>query len=298
MPPGEMGAVEAMATHLGMDPARDKELLWIARQALHAPRPSGWSEVRDEAGKVYYVEEATGRTSWWLPTDEEFRRLYRLKRSHRADAAPLGAPRSRLASDATAASLPPAGPPRSASAQLDREKDRDATDPRRGSASSAPGLPSGICSAGRVPSGSARSVLAPGGELRPSGAVLLPLSPRQRLRAEFWASVGAAPTERGKTGATGPVAQWHASVVARVKNRLAVREQIGNPVASHTARARERRAEARARSREVGRELAPPRRERALSGEAGGSPSKNQPRRPEETAVQSRQVRPAPLPAA
>lgn len=294
-----------MATHLGMDPRRDRELLWIARQALHAPRPSGWSEVRSEAGNVYYVEDATGKTSWWLPTDEEFRRLY-LKRAQHAE--PLGAPRP--ASGAAPDSLPPVEPSRSASARgardFDRERERDETFPRGRSAHSAR-VPSSRAPGGRSSadgashgSRSARPVVAPGGELRPSGAVLLPVSPRQRLRAEFWASVGAA--DRGKAGLggggmAGPVAQWQASLVARVKNRLAVREQDANPVAGHTARARARREEARVRSREVGREIAPPKRERVLSSgslQALEAQAETQTHKAEETAVQIRQVVVAP----
>lgn len=297
VPPGEMGAVEAMATHLGMDPRRDKELLWIAREALHAPRPSGWSEVHGEAGNVYYVEQATGRTSWWLPTDDEFRRLYQRKRAQRADVEPAVRPAS------GAASLPSAGPWRSASARREsnRGKDRDGNDIGRLSAGTArgPRSVSGRCSAGGDSGrgGSARSVVAPGSELRPSGAVLLPLSPQQRLRAEFWASVGAAPAQRHKPGVSGSVAQWHESLVARVKNRLAVREQEANLVAGHTARARARREEARTRSREIGREIAPPRRDRALSSatlQALGTKPETHMRQLEETETQLRQVTPAP----
>eukprot|EP00741_Cyanophora_paradoxa_P015142 tig00020848_g14613.t1 len=42
------------ARFLGIDPAEEAELLWIARDALTAPVPDGWIELEDKDGFVYY----------------------------------------------------------------------------------------------------------------------------------------------------------------------------------------------------------------------------------------------------
>lgn len=70
-------ALLSMASCLGMDPTRDKDLLWIARSALEAPLPDGWEELEDEDGTRYFHERASGKTSWQLPSDDYYRQVAR-----------------------------------------------------------------------------------------------------------------------------------------------------------------------------------------------------------------------------
>ena len=70
-------ALLSMAACLGMDPTRDKDLLWIARSALEAPLPDGWEELEDEDGTRYFHERASGKTSWQLPSDDYYRQVAR-----------------------------------------------------------------------------------------------------------------------------------------------------------------------------------------------------------------------------
>ena len=268
VPSAEMSEVEAMATHLGMDVKKDRDLLWIAHQALHAPRPSGWRDLQDADGKVYYVEQSTGHTSWWLPTDDEFRRLYKKKRAEKANAAKVQpfscSPSSTLSGASRPGSSVSAIPPiRARSARGASEIERVAAQNcEAGSLSARPST--AISSTRSLPpasGASARSIVVPGGERRPSGAVLLPSSPRQRMRAEFWANVSG-PHDAARSG---QVAQWQQSLVERVKLRVATREHVSNTSARHAARARSRREDARARSRAVGQDVPPPRRDPALS---------------------------------
>lgn len=65
------------ACRLGMDPQRDQEFLWIARESLVAFLPEGWYHVSaTETGEPYYYNEITGESRWDHPCDEQFRRMF------------------------------------------------------------------------------------------------------------------------------------------------------------------------------------------------------------------------------
>jgi len=69
------GIVE-YAAYLGMDPEVDAHLLWIARDALHAPVPKPWIEGLDMRGRLYYYNSVTEETFREHPMDEYYRLLY------------------------------------------------------------------------------------------------------------------------------------------------------------------------------------------------------------------------------
>jgi hypothetical protein len=68
--------VEEYAQYLGMDPAGDAHLLWIAEMALTAPLPVGWSEHQDSAGNVFFYNKATGASTYEHPLDASFKSYY------------------------------------------------------------------------------------------------------------------------------------------------------------------------------------------------------------------------------
>jgi hypothetical protein len=68
--------VEEYAKYLGMDPAADQHLLWIAEMALTAPLPVGWSEHQDSAGNVFFFNKATGTSTYEHPLDASFKSYY------------------------------------------------------------------------------------------------------------------------------------------------------------------------------------------------------------------------------
>ena len=69
---------------LGMDPAADADLLWVAEQALAAPVPANWEVHVDEAsGAPYYANALTGVSTWEYPHLESFRPLYAQLRGER-----------------------------------------------------------------------------------------------------------------------------------------------------------------------------------------------------------------------
>ena len=75
----EERALLSMAACLGMEPHRDKALLWIARSALEAPLPTGWAEAEDGEGTRYFYDRESGETSWQLPTDDYYRQVARAR---------------------------------------------------------------------------------------------------------------------------------------------------------------------------------------------------------------------------
>eukprot|EP00962_Isochrysis_galbana_P024071 scaffold7356_cov88-Isochrysis_galbana.AAC.3 len=64
------------AAYLGMNAVAHKQLLWIARDALHAPVPEPWIEGLDMRGRLYYYNAATEETLRAHPMDEYYRLLY------------------------------------------------------------------------------------------------------------------------------------------------------------------------------------------------------------------------------
>ena len=49
------------AVYLGMQLDEDKDLLWIADQALQAEDPEGWSQCESPNGDLYYVNQVRVR---------------------------------------------------------------------------------------------------------------------------------------------------------------------------------------------------------------------------------------------
>ena len=69
--------IQEYARFLGMDPDKDRELLWIARESLKAPLPENWKPCQTEDGDIYYFNFKTGESIWDHPCDEHYRNLYK-----------------------------------------------------------------------------------------------------------------------------------------------------------------------------------------------------------------------------
>jgi hypothetical protein len=78
------------ARHLGIDPAYEPDLLWIAEQAYDAPAPDHWEEYVDASGNIYYFNTLTGVSSWTHPLEDQFRALVMRCRADRDRAAMVG----------------------------------------------------------------------------------------------------------------------------------------------------------------------------------------------------------------
>merc|ERR1719231_1062408 len=60
------------AVYLGMQLDEDKDLLWIADQALQAEDPEGWSQCESPNGDLYYVNQVTMQVLWQHPLDYQY----------------------------------------------------------------------------------------------------------------------------------------------------------------------------------------------------------------------------------
>lgn len=78
MPPAPPALAELLeyAKWLGMDPVKEKELMWIAREGLKAPLPEHWKPCRTGGEELYYFNFQTGESMWEHPCDEYYKTQY------------------------------------------------------------------------------------------------------------------------------------------------------------------------------------------------------------------------------
>ncbi|NXG42351.1 CE164 protein, partial [Psilopogon haemacephalus] len=63
------------AQQIGIDPGKEPELLWLAREGIVAPLPPEWKPCQDTNGDVYYFNFANGQSMWDHPCDDHYREL-------------------------------------------------------------------------------------------------------------------------------------------------------------------------------------------------------------------------------
>ncbi|XP_051012295.1 centrosomal protein of 164 kDa [Acomys russatus] len=60
---------------IGIDPIKEPELMWLAREGIEAPLPKGWKPCQNITGDLYYFNFDTGQSIWDHPCDERYRQL-------------------------------------------------------------------------------------------------------------------------------------------------------------------------------------------------------------------------------
>lgn len=60
---------------IGIDPIKEPELMWLAREGIEAPLPKGWKPCQNITGDLYYFNFDTGQSIWDHPCDEHYRKL-------------------------------------------------------------------------------------------------------------------------------------------------------------------------------------------------------------------------------
>ncbi|XP_038179834.1 centrosomal protein of 164 kDa isoform X2 [Arvicola amphibius] len=60
---------------IGIDPLKEPELMWLAREGIEAPLPKGWKPCQNITGDIYYFNFNTGQSIWDHPCDEHYRKL-------------------------------------------------------------------------------------------------------------------------------------------------------------------------------------------------------------------------------
>ncbi|XP_053095749.1 centrosomal protein of 164 kDa isoform X4 [Pangasianodon hypophthalmus] len=81
--------IHEYAREIGIDPEREPELLWLAREGIVAPLPAEWKPCQDVTGDVYYFNFSTGQSTWDHPCDEEYRHLVAQERERSSGSAPV-----------------------------------------------------------------------------------------------------------------------------------------------------------------------------------------------------------------
>jgi hypothetical protein len=68
--------IAEFARYLGMDPALDANLLWIAEEALCSPLPENWEEAVRKDGTPYYFNKKENKSTNKHPLEDFYRSLY------------------------------------------------------------------------------------------------------------------------------------------------------------------------------------------------------------------------------
>ncbi|NXD86608.1 CE164 protein, partial [Halcyon senegalensis] len=63
------------AQEIGIDPEKEPELIWLAKEGIVAPLPTNWRPCQDITGDIYYFNFATGQSSWDHPCDDHYKQL-------------------------------------------------------------------------------------------------------------------------------------------------------------------------------------------------------------------------------
>ncbi|XP_021526849.2 centrosomal protein of 164 kDa isoform X4 [Aotus nancymaae] len=72
--PSEQEILE-FAREIGIDPIKEPELMWLAREGIVAPLPVEWKPCQNVTGDIYYFNFANGQSMWDHPCDEHYRNL-------------------------------------------------------------------------------------------------------------------------------------------------------------------------------------------------------------------------------
>jgi hypothetical protein len=100
------------AKFLGMNiqDDRDKELLWIAKEAMAAALPAGWTQHEDKDGFVFFYNAATEQSTYEHPMDDFYRKVYqRAKTTTERDPATLKMHTSANSSPGSSSTSPSGG---------------------------------------------------------------------------------------------------------------------------------------------------------------------------------------------
>lgn len=65
---------------IGLDPERDSELLWIAKEGILAKLQPPWKAINQEGVGLYYFNFETGQSMWEHPNDEFYRHKVKTER--------------------------------------------------------------------------------------------------------------------------------------------------------------------------------------------------------------------------
>ena len=69
------------AIYLGLDPTKDADLMWIAREGFSAPVPEPWEQRTNKEGETCYYNKATKELVWEHPLDDEYKEKWKIAKA-------------------------------------------------------------------------------------------------------------------------------------------------------------------------------------------------------------------------
>ncbi|XP_054251528.1 centrosomal protein of 164 kDa [Indicator indicator] len=78
------------AREIGIDPEKEPELIWLAREGIMAPLPPDWKPCQDTNGDLYYFNFTNGKSMWDHPCDDHYRELVLRERERLLAQGPRG----------------------------------------------------------------------------------------------------------------------------------------------------------------------------------------------------------------
>ncbi|KAF4692876.1 hypothetical protein FOZ60_012379 [Perkinsus olseni] len=83
--------VEDYAVWLGLDKVKDRDLFWIARQALRTPIPQPWVQCQTASGDVFFHNTKTKESVWDHPYDQYYQQAVEQYKSGKSSREELSA---------------------------------------------------------------------------------------------------------------------------------------------------------------------------------------------------------------
>ena len=68
---------------LGLDPKKDEDLLWVAKEGILAKLQPPWKAINQEGVGLYYFNFETGQSMWEHPNDEYYRHKVKQERERK-----------------------------------------------------------------------------------------------------------------------------------------------------------------------------------------------------------------------
>lgn len=65
------------AIYLGMDPLKDKQYFWIAKEGLKSPLPQNWRPYRNRNGEILYYNIESNEFITEHPSDQYYMALFK-----------------------------------------------------------------------------------------------------------------------------------------------------------------------------------------------------------------------------
>ena len=67
--------IREYATVIGIEPDKEPDLMYIAREGINAPLPPDWKPCQDTSNDIYYFNFTSGESIWDHPCDDYYKKM-------------------------------------------------------------------------------------------------------------------------------------------------------------------------------------------------------------------------------